>query len=72
MPRRGHSDPCHLVGSRVLERNEPSHQIPHVAMFGEILGELKDMNNKLTDVTNQLVVVEGRLQGLEERELCRH
>ncbi len=64
-PHRGHSDPRHLAGS-VLERNEPSHQSPYVSMFGEILGELKDMNHKLSDVTNQLGVVEGRLQGLEE------
>ena len=36
----------------------------------DILQELKQANSRLTDVTNRLDLVEGRLKGLEEASVC--
>ena len=73
---RSRDDPFHLPSSQVVARvggaqSEPrrSHQASLLNPMKEVLCELKQMNSKLSEVTERLGVVEGRLHGLEENSV---
>ena len=65
-----------MIHSQVVARvggaqSEPrrSHQVSLLNPMREVLCELKQMNSKLSEVTECLGVVEGRLHGLEENSV---
>lgn len=66
-------DPFHLPSSRVVTRVEGAQSEPRQSSLlnpmKEVLCELKQMNSKLSEVTERLGVVEGRLHGLEENSV---